>query len=411
MQSIIVAEKGANTKIEQYLQNIYPNLSFGTLQKAFRRRDIKANGIRINKDYIVAQGDRLEIFITDELLNGTGNVDAGNAGRTTHINKFTVVYEDNDIIIVNKAQGIPVQPDKEQSDGTLIDQVRKYLRESNNRLTHEHLEEEQLTHEHPENEHPVQEHPTHKQHEDKYPAGNQTEGIQTTINQTAYSTSPDNHIPVIGSFQPSLCHRLDRNTGGLVIIAKNPSSYNFILEKLESREIKKYYQCLVKGKMGKNELQLKAYLWKDAVKSRVFISDYRKPGAQEIITAYKVLDYDPNNDISRLEVELITGRTHQIRAHMAHIGHPIIGDGKYGTNSINRVFGMKHQALWACRLKFDFTQGNQPQERNKLPQGNVPLKDNKLSKGNVHLSNNNNLNNLNGNEFIVYPEFKMKLKL
>ncbi len=370
MQTIIVAEKGANTKIEQYLQNVYPNLSFGTLQKAFRRRDIKANGIRINRDYIVAQGDRLEVFITDELLNGTGNTGVenasrGNTGGTGHNSKFTVVYEDNDIIIINKAQGIPVQPDKEQRDGTLIDLVRKYLRESNSRLMQEHSQEEQ----------PV-------------------------LSDTS-------------SFQPSLCHRLDRNTGGLVIIAKNPSSHNFILEKLESREIKKFYQCLVKGKMEKSELQLKAYLWKDAVKSRVFISDYKKPGAQEIVTAYKVLNYDQENDVSRLEVELITGRTHQIRAHMAHIGHPIIGDGKYGSNSINRAFGMKYQALWACRLKFDFSQGNKPQKNDKQSKDNVLLKDNKLSNGNAHSSNNTNntnLNNLNGNEFIVYPEFKVKLK-
>lgn len=346
MQSIIVAEKGADTKIGQYLQTIYPNLSFGTLQKAFRRRDIKANGVRISKDYIVAQGDMLEIFIIDELLNGTGNngkegISKGNNGQRADIGKFSVVYDDNDMIIVNKAQGIPVQPDKGQSEGTLIDLVREYLREKNSSQTQ----------------------------------------------------APAEYSSDIDGFQPELCHRLDRNTGGLVIIAKNPASYNFLLEKLESREIKKFYQCLVKGKMEKNELRLQAYLWKDAVKSRVFISDYRKTGTQQIITAYKVVDYDLEKDISLLEVELITGRTHQIRAHLAHIGHPIIGDGKYGTNSINRAFGLKQQALWAYRLKFDFIQGNQ-----------------RLKGGNILLNDKISLNDLSGKEFIVYPEFKIKLK-
>lgn len=290
MQSITVTEKGANTKIEQYLQAVYPGLSFGTLQKAFRRRDIKVNGVRVGRDYIVACGDRLEIFITDELLFGTGNT-----GRTASESKFSVVYEDNNLIIVNKAQGIPVHPDREQSHETLIDLVRVYLRER------------------------------------------------------------DNHTPNDHNFQPELCHRLDRNTGGLVIIAKNKASHDFIVEKLESREIKKYYQCHVTGKMEKKEARLQAYLWKDAAKSRVFISDHKKPGAQEIITAYKVLEYDRDRDISRLEIELVTGRTHQIRAHMAYIGHPVIGDGKYGKNSVNRSFGLKQQALWAYRLKFDFT--------------------------------------------------------
>jgi 23S rRNA pseudouridine955/2504/2580 synthase len=107
--------------------------------------------------------------------------------------------------------------------------------------------------------------------------------------------------------------------------------------------------------MERNEAVLHAYLWKDASKSRVFINERKTPGAAEIVTAYKVLGYSKARNISRLEVELVTGRTHQIRAHLAFIGHPVIGDGKYGTNAINREFGLKRQALWAYRLKFDFT--------------------------------------------------------
>ncbi len=295
MQSITVTEKNANMKIEKLLQALYPNLSFSTLQKAFRKRDIKANGIRVGKDYLVMPGDKLEIYIVDNLLFRTGKAIANVSQQN-----YSIVYEDENILLVNKAQGIPVHPDKGQSGGTLIDLVRDYLQAKNG------------------------------------------------------------HILNKAQFQPSLCHRLDRNTGGLVLIAKNEISYSIILKKLESREIKKYYQCLAKGKMEKKEAVLKAYLWKGSNKSRVFVSEHKMPGSREIITAYRVLKYDSSTDVSHLGVELVTGRTHQIRAHLSFIGHPILGDGKYGSNAVNRAFGRKYQALWACHLEFAFAEGNTP---------------------------------------------------
>jgi len=295
MQAITVGEKYSNIKIEKYLQAMYPALPYGALQKALRKKDIKANGRRVGRDYIVSPGDKLEIYITDDLLFGKGSLSGSDLGRG-----FSTVYEDDNIIIVNKEQGVPVHPDRSQPEKTLIDQVRKYINER------------------------------------------------------------DKSSGIFSKFQPELCHRLDRNTGGLVIIAKNQESLDIMLEKLEKREVKKYYLCVVKGKMEKPQAMLKAWLWKDAAKSRVYIYDQWKTGSLEILTGYKEIEYNPEKDISLLEVELITGRTHQIRAHLAYAGHPIIGDGKYGKNKLNNLFGIKQQALWAYKIRFSFSKGNTP---------------------------------------------------
>ncbi|MCX8128647.1 MAG: RluA family pseudouridine synthase [Clostridia bacterium] len=284
MRSIVITEETSNKKIDKAIKELFPRMPASAMYKAFRKKDVKVNGVRVKDDYIVLLGDRLELYITDDILDGKGfSLNSG----------FSIVYEDVNLLIVNKEQGIPVHPDKDQVSNTLIDLVQAYLKEKG-------------------------EYSPHKS----------------------------------DSFPPSLCHRLDRNTGGLLIIAKNEKSLKVMLDKIKSKEVKKYYQCLVSGRMQKQEEELKAYLTKDERKSRVFIDDKRTRDSLEIVTRYRVLSYE--NNISKLEIELVTGRTHQIRAHLAHIGHPIIGDGKYGTNAINRPLKAKFQALWAYKLKFSF---------------------------------------------------------
>lgn len=149
------------------------------------------------------------------------------------------------------------------------------------------------------------------------------------------------------------CHRLDRNTTGLILFAKNNTSLNILLEKFKNHEIEKSYEALVYGIPKIKKARLEAYLFKDTKKSIVYISDSFKQGYQKIITSYSVIK-EYNNNTSLLDVNIETGKTHQIRAHLAHIGYPIIGDGKYGINKINKQFGYKYQQLHSYKLKFNF---------------------------------------------------------
>ncbi len=293
MRSFSVNQAQHNRRIDKVLKAAFEKLPAGAMYKAFRKKAIKVNGMRVKEDFRVQEGDLVEVYIPDNILYGLPlKRDYSESGA------FSIVYEDDNVLIVNKRKGVPVHPDRSTPVNTLIDYVRDYLAEKG-----------------------------------EYRPGG------------------------AGVFSPSLCHRLDRNTEGLVIIAKNRPSLEVLLEKMEQKEIRKLYKCLVKGQMPSERGYLNHYLLKDEYKSRVFVSDKPVKGSLPIATSYRVLSFDPRKDLSLLEVEPVTGRTHQIRAHLAHIGHPIAGDGKYGSNAFNRAIGLKHQALCACKLVFDFKEG------------------------------------------------------
>lgn len=290
MKEFQIKKNDAGQRLDKFLTKAVKGLPVSLMYKYIRTKKIKVNRARTEQRYVLQEGDIVQLFIKDEFFDSPEKDNFALASITP---KLTIVYEDENIILCNKRPGVLVHEDDEGKDNTLIMHIKAYL----------------------------------------YQKG---------------EYDPENEQ----SFTPALCNRIDRNTGGIVIGAKNAEALRVINDKIKNDEISKFYYCVVHGKMPKKSDTLTGFLLKDSDKNQVKIFDKQVRGSKNIITKYKVVS--EKNGMSLLEIELVTGRTHQIRAHMSHIGHPLLGDGKYGVNKDDRAKGYKYQALYAYRLRFDF---------------------------------------------------------
>ena len=290
MKELTIQKNDAGQRLDRFLGKAVPLLPASLAQKYIRLKRIKLNGGRAERDSRLQAGDVLQLYINDEFFDKPRE---DNAFLTVATPKLSIVYEDEHILLVDKRPGLAVHPhDGAEYGRTLIDHIQAYL-----------------------------------------------------YQKKEWRPREEN------SFTPALCNRIDRNTGGIVIAAKTAMALRVMNQKIKDRELDKRYLAIVEGCPKRKDGSLKGYLFKDAKKNKVFVTDSPQPGSKSCQTNYKVLA--TGKGLSLVECELITGRTHQIRAQFAHAGHPLLGDGKYG--KLDKKYDRNYQALYSYKLTFCFT--------------------------------------------------------
>lgn len=298
MRTFTVNRNDSGQRLDKFVMKTTSGMPKSLLYKYIRTKRIKLNGKRAHENDILAENDVIEMYIPDEFFEDS----ASPADYTKVKIKPDIVYEDENILLCNKQPGILVhlgdEGDKNRAEAaereTLIFALTAYL-----------------------------------------------------VGKGEYDPNSEN------SFAPALCNRIDRNTGGIVILAKNAKTLRAVNEAIRENRVHKRYLCAVHGRLT-GEKTMTAYHSKDYKTNTVRIFDKQVRGSKEIITKYRALEYSRKDDLTLTEVTLITGRTHQIRAHMAYIGHPLLGEGKYAHNSEDRKRGFSSQALYSCAVEFDF---------------------------------------------------------